>query len=70
MADEPNININVDSPQVDAPVDVQFGSLFEGLRDTIDGIVDDVKSGSATALTGLFLAVMFVVAGVYIWRRV
>lgn len=68
MADD--ILINVDSPQVDAPVAVQFGSLFEGLKDSIDGIVDDVKSGSATALTGLFLAVMFVVAGVYVWRRV
>ncbi len=68
MADD--ILINVDSPQVDAPVDVQFGSLFEGLKESIDGIVDDVKSGSATALTGLFLAVMFVVAGVYVWRRV
>jgi len=70
MADEPNVNINVDSPQVDAPVEVKFGSLFEGLKTTIDGIVDDVKGGSATALTGLFLAVMFVVAGVYVWRRV
>ena len=70
MADEPNININVDSPEVDAPVSVQFGSLFEGLRDTIDSIVDDVKDGSSTAITGLFLAAMFVVAGVYVWRRV
>jgi hypothetical protein len=67
---EPNVNINVDSPQVDAPVEIKFGSLFEGLKASIDGIVDDVQSGSSVALTGLFLAVMFVVAGVYVWRRV
>ena len=69
MADD-TININVESPEVDAPVSVNFGGLFEGFRATIDEIVDDVKSGSATAMTGLFLATMFVVARIYVWRRV
>ena len=68
MADD--ININVESPQVDAPVTVSFGSIFEGFKDVIDGIVEDVKGGSSTAMTGLFLAAMFVVAGVYVWRKV
>jgi len=63
-------NIVVESPQVDAPVSVNFGSLFEGFKATIDGIVDEVKDGSSTAITGLFLAAMFVVAGIYVWRRV
>ena len=69
MADD-TININVDSPQVDAPVAVNFGGLFEGLKATIDDIVNDVRGGSDEAMTGLFLAAMFVVAGVYVWRRV
>jgi len=63
-------NINVQSPQVDAPVSVEFGSLFEGLKTTMDGIIDDIRGGSANALTGLMLGAMFVIAGVYLFRRV
>jgi hypothetical protein len=70
MADETPININIDSPQVDAPVQVSFGSIFEGFRATMDEIVDDIKSGSTVAMTGLFLGAMFIVAGIYMWRRV
>lgn len=69
MADD-TININVESPDVDAPVAVNFGGLFTGLKETIDGIVTDVRSGSDEAMTGLFLAAMFVVAGIFVWRRV
>lgn len=69
MADDV-ININVDSPEVSAPVAINFGGLFTGLKETIDGIVNDVQGGSDEAMTGLFLAGMFVVAGIFIWRRV
>ena len=68
MADD--IVINVDSPVVDAPVSVNFGSIFDGIRAGIDEIVEDVKSGSTVAMTGIFLALMFVVAGIYVWRKV
>ncbi len=69
MADD-TININVDSPQVEAPVAVNFGGFLEGLKTTIDDIVNDVRGGSDEAMTGLFLAAMFVVAGIFVWRRV
>lgn len=69
MADD-TININVESPEVQAPVAVNFGGLFEGLKATIDDIVNDVRDGSDEAMTGLFLAAMFIVAGVFVWRRV
>lgn len=65
-----DVNINVDSPDVQAPVSVNFGSLFEGFKKGIDDLVADVRSGSDEVLTGLFLAGMFVVAGLYLWRRV
>lgn len=63
-------NITVQSPNVDAPVSVNFGGLFDGVKASMDDIVADIKSGSATALTGLFLSGMLIVAGIYIWRRV
>lgn len=68
MADD--VVINVDSPEVSAPVTVQFGSLFDGIRKGLDDIVKDVRGGSDEVLTGIFLAGMFVVAGLYLWRRV
>ena len=36
----------------------------------MDGIIDDIRGGSANALTGLMLGAMFVIAGVYLFRRV
>jgi len=68
MADD--IVISIDAPTVDAPISVNFGSLFEGFKATIDGVVDDVKSGDSAAITGLFLATMFLVAGLFVWRRI
>lgn len=70
MADD--VIINVESPQVEAPVsvDASFGNFFEGFKRVVDGWVADVKSGSDEALTGLFLGGMFLIVGVYLWRRV
>lgn len=64
--------INVDSPQVDAPVDVSFNfkGLYTDIKDSIDNVVDDIKSGSDEAIAALFLAGMFIFAGVFLWRRV
>ncbi len=63
-------NIVVESPDVDAPVSVNFGGFFTDFKNAIDGLVDDVKKGDAIVLTGVMLAGMFVFAGVYLWRRV
>jgi len=63
-------NIVVESPDVDAPVAVNFGGIFTDFKMAIDDLVSDVKSGDALALTGVMLAGMFVFAGVYLWRRV
>lgn len=65
-----DVNVNIDAPQVDAPVSVSFGGIFTDFKNAVDNLVEDVKGGSATAMTGVFLAAMFVVAGVYVWRRV
>ena len=70
MADD--VIINVESPQVDAPVavDASFENFFLGFKDMVDGIVNDVKSGSDEAITGVFLGGMFLIVAVYLWRRV
>lgn len=66
----PDYNIVVESPDVDAPVSVNFGGIFTDFKNAVDDLVNDVKGGSAVALTGVMLAGMFVFAGVYLWRRV
>ena len=63
-------NITVQSPNVDAPVSVNFGGIFDGFKTNMDNLVDDIKSGSPVVLTGLFLSGMMIVAGIYLWRRV
>jgi hypothetical protein len=68
MADP--ITINVQSPMVDAPVSVNLGGILSGFRESVDDLVDDVKSGDSNVLSGLFLALMFLVVGVYVWRKV
>jgi len=68
MADD--VNISVESPQVDAPVSINFGGIFTDFKTAIDKLVDDVKGGSETAMTGVFLALMFVTVGIYVWRKV
>jgi len=66
------ININVDSPKVDAPVEVKLTgqSIVDSVRNGVQEFVDNIKKGSDEALTVVFLGVMFFSAGLYLWRRV
>lgn len=70
MAD--GVNINVDSPEITAPVSVQLsGSSFvDSVKNGLNEFVDNIKKGSDEALTVVFLGVMFFTAGLYFWRRV
>lgn len=70
MADD--ININVQSPQVQAPVEVKLTgqSIIESIKNGVNELVDNIKKGSDEALTAVFLGVMFFSAGLYLWRRV
>ena len=70
MADD--ININVQSPQVSAPVEVKLTgqSIIESVKNGVNELVDNIKKGSDEALTAVFLGVMFFSAGLYLWRRV
>jgi len=63
--------INIESPnvQVDAPVDVGLKGFTEDVVERVRNLVDKVKEGDDEVMTALFLGVMFVVAGVFVWRR-
>lgn len=69
---EPNINVDVQSPKVDAPIAIEFQGvgIVQSIKSGIDGLVEDIRSGSDEALTVVFVGVIFVVAGVYLWRRI
>lgn len=70
MAD--GININVTSPTIEAPVSVDFAgiSIVDSMRNGINDLVNNIKSGSDEALTTVFIGVMFFTAGLFFWRRV
>ncbi len=70
MAD--GVNINVDSPEITAPVSVQLSgtSLVDSVKNGLNEFVDNIRKGSDEALTVVFLGVMFFTAGLYFWRRV
>jgi len=70
MAD--GININVERPEVQAPVSVELSgtSIVDSMRTGLNDFVSNVKKGSDEALTVVFVGVMFFVAGLYFWRRV
>jgi|TARA_R110002012_G_scaffold249647_2_gene427267 hypothetical protein len=70
MAD--GININVDSPEITAPVSVDLSgtSFVESITNGLNQFVDNLKKGSDEGLTVVFLGVMFFTAGLYFWRRV
>lgn len=71
MAETP-INVNVDAPTVEAPISLELTgqSIIDSIRNSINDLVKSIRSGSDEALTVLMLGAMFVVAGVYVWRRV
>ena len=64
-------SITVESPniQVDAPVDVGLKGLTEDISNRFRELVDALKSGDDEVMAALFLGVAFVVAGVFVWRR-
>jgi len=70
MAD--GININVERPEVQAPVSVELSgtSIVDSMRTGLNDFVANVKEGSDEALTVVFVGVMLFVAGLYFWRRV
>jgi hypothetical protein len=70
MADD--ININVDRPEITAPVSVELSgtSIVDSIRIGLNDFVDNIKKGSDEALTVVFVGVMFFTAGLYFWRRV
>ena len=71
MVDE-GININVESPEVSAPVSIELSgqTIVDSFRTGLHDFVKNVRSGSDEALTVVFVGVMFFVAGLYLWRRV
>jgi len=70
MAD--GVNINVDSPEITAPVSVNLSgvSIIDSARNGLNDFVDNMRKGSDEGLTIVFLGVMFFTAGLYFWRRV
>ena len=70
MADD--ININVNRPEITAPVSVELSgtSIVDSIRIGLNDFVDNIKKGSDEALTVVFVGVMFFTAGLYFWRRV
>lgn len=70
MAD--GVNINVDSPEITAPVSVELSgtSIVDSITNGLNQFVDNLKKGSDEGLTVVFLGVMFFTAGLYFWRRV
>lgn len=66
------ININVQSPEVQAPVSVELSgmSVVDSVRNGLNEFVNNIKSGSDEALTAVFLGAMFFAAGLFFWRRV
>jgi len=63
--------VRIDSPQIqiDAPVELGFKSLSEDIVNRVRDTVDKVKSGDDEIMAVIFLGLMFVVAGVFVWRR-
>jgi hypothetical protein len=66
---EPTITVESPNIQVDAPVDVGLKGLTEDISNRFRELVDAVKSGDDEVMAALFLGVAFVVAGVFVWRR-
>lgn len=66
------ININVEQPQIEAPVSVDLSgvSIVDSVRNGLNDFIKNVRSGSDEALSVVFLGVMFFTAGLYFWRRV
>ena len=70
MADD--VILNVPEAQIDAPVSINFNGMgiIQSIKHGMDDLITGVKSGSDEALTAIFVGGMFIVAGLYLWRRV
>jgi hypothetical protein len=70
MADD--LNINVESPTVQAPVSLELGgvSIIDSARNGMNDLIKNIRSGSDEALSAVFLGVMFFTVGLFFWRRV
>ena len=70
MADD--VILNVPEAQIDAPVAINFNGMgiIQSIKHGMDDLITGVKSGSDEALTAIFVGGMFIVAGLYLWRRV
>jgi hypothetical protein len=66
---EPSVTIESPNIQVDAPVSVGLKGITEDISNRFRELVDAVKSGDDEVMAALFLGVAFVVAGVFVWRR-
>lgn len=67
-----DVVINLESPEIKAPVELNLSgaSFVDSVRNGLNEFVDNIKKGSDEALTVVFLGVMFVAAGLFMWRRV
>jgi hypothetical protein len=69
MATEATINIESPNVTVDAPVDVGLKGFTDDITERLRILVGKVRSGDDEVMTAIMLGVSFVVAGVFIWRR-
>jgi len=69
MAETPQVNIESPNIQVDAPIDVGLKGFTEDIVERLKVTVDAIKSGDSDLMAGIMLGVMFVVAGIFVWRR-
>lgn len=62
--------VEVQSPNVMVEAPVSIGGFLDGIVDRMNDLVEGVKGGDVAVMTSLFLGISFIVAGVFIWRRV
>ena len=68
MAD---INFDIESPNitVDSPITVGLRGFADDIIGSIKTFTDKVREGDDEVMTLVFLSLSFVVAGVFVWRR-
>lgn len=60
------VEANIDN----VAVNVNFtGSIFDSVRQWFDGITTTLRSGDDESLTALMSSVVFIVAGIFVFRR-
>lgn len=69
MATEATFNIESPNVKVDAPINVGLKGITEDISERLRTIVEKVRSGDDEVMTAIMLGLSFLVAGVFIWRR-